>query len=86
MRTHPWARARQRLHDGLGPAGWAGRGALGGPAVAVVMVDVVNSAPEPAGTHRTYWPRVPPRVRTAREGVAWTLAVDADTYRPERET
>ncbi|MEV6131077.1 cytochrome P450 [Streptomyces violaceusniger] len=27
-----------------------------------------------------------PRVRTAREGVAWTFGVDADTYRPERET
>ncbi|RSS35941.1 hypothetical protein EF902_36630 [Streptomyces sp. WAC05858] len=60
-------------------------GALGGPAVAVVMVEVVNSTPEPAGTHRTYWPRVPPRIRTP-EGVAWTLGVDADTYRPERET
>ncbi|MFD8517507.1 hypothetical protein ACFV27_42140 [Streptomyces antimycoticus] len=28
VRTHPWARARQRLHDDLGPAGWAGRWAL----------------------------------------------------------
>ncbi|MFE2447670.1 DUF6745 domain-containing protein [Streptomyces melanosporofaciens] len=52
----------------------------------VVMVEVVNSTPEPDGTHRTYWLRVPPRVRTAREGVAWTFGVDADTYRPERET
>ncbi|GAA0559494.1 hypothetical protein GCM10010390_72180 [Streptomyces mordarskii] len=49
------------------------------------MVEVVNSTPEPAGMHRTYWPRVPPRIRTP-EGVAWTLGVDADTYRPERET
>ncbi|MBI0296438.1 hypothetical protein JBE04_18695 [Streptomyces sp. PRKS01-29] len=52
----------------------------------VAMVEVVNSTPEPDGTHRTYWLRVPPRVRTAREGVAWTFGVDADTYRPERET
>ncbi|MBP2061398.1 hypothetical protein J2Z30_002406 [Streptomyces iranensis] len=52
----------------------------------VAMVEVVNSTPEPDGTHRTYWLRVPPQVRTAREGVAWTFGVDADTYRPERET
>ncbi|MEU8826929.1 DUF6745 domain-containing protein [Streptomyces sp. NPDC048636] len=52
----------------------------------VVMVEVVNSTPEPDGTHRTYWLRVPPRVRTAREGVAWTFGLDADTYAPERET
>lgn len=52
----------------------------------VVMVEVVNSTPEPDGTHRTYWLRVPPRVRTAREGVAWTFGVDADAYHPERET
>nr|WP_234364981.1 hypothetical protein [Streptomyces sp. RTd22] len=52
----------------------------------VVMVEVVNSTPEPDGTHRTYWLRVPPRTRTAREGVAWTFGLDAETYVPERET
>lgn len=51
----------------------------------VVMVEVVNSTPEPDGTHRAYWLRVPPRVRTAREGVARTFGVDSDIYRPERE-
>lgn len=52
----------------------------------VVMVEVVNSTPEPDGKHRTYWLRVPPRTRTAREGVAWTFGLDAETYVPERET
>ncbi|WP_432135408.1 DUF6745 domain-containing protein [Streptomyces sp. bgisy154] len=52
----------------------------------VVMVEVVNSTPEPDGTHRTYWLRVPPTVRTAREGVAWTFGVDAEQYAPVRET
>ncbi|MCP9208160.1 DUF6745 domain-containing protein [Streptomyces sp. NEAU-Y11] len=52
----------------------------------VAMVEVVNSTPEPDGTHRTYWLRVPPRVATAREGVAWTFGLDADAYAPERET
>ncbi|MFD8386937.1 DUF6745 domain-containing protein [Streptomyces sp. NPDC059679] len=52
----------------------------------VVMVEVVNSTPEPDGTHRTYWLRVPPRTTTAREGVAWTFGLDADGYAPERQT
>lgn len=52
----------------------------------VAMVEVVNSTPEPDGTSRTYWLRVPPRTRTAREGVAWTFGLDAETYVPERET
>ncbi|SME91845.1 DUF6745 domain-containing protein [Streptomyces sp. Amel2xC10] len=53
---------------------------------AVVMVEVLNSTPEPDGTHRTYWLRVPPSTRTAREGVAWTFGLDADVYAPVRET
>ncbi|MDW4904156.1 hypothetical protein RB628_02080 [Streptomyces sp. ADMS] len=52
----------------------------------VVMVEVVNSTPEPDGTSRTYWLRVPPTTRTAREGVAWTFGVGADAYEPLRQT
>jgi hypothetical protein len=52
----------------------------------LVMVEVVNSTPEPDGTHRTYWLRVPPRTRTAREGVAWTFGLEEADYVPERET
>ncbi|ADI05687.1 hypothetical protein SBI_02566 [Streptomyces bingchenggensis BCW-1] len=52
----------------------------------VAMVEVVNSTPEPDGTHRTYWLRVPPRTATAREGVAWTFGLDAEGYAPERQT
>ena len=52
----------------------------------LVMVEVVNSTPEPDGTHRTYWLRVPPRTRTAREGVAWTFGLDEAGYTPQRET
>ncbi|MEU6066773.1 DUF6745 domain-containing protein [Streptomyces sp. NPDC047082] len=51
-----------------------------------VMVEVINSTPEPDGTRRTYWLRVPPRTRTAREGVAWTFGVSAEAYAPLRET
>ncbi|PXX55573.1 hypothetical protein DFR70_12142 [Nocardia tenerifensis] len=52
----------------------------------VVMVEVVNSTPEPDGTHRTYWLRVPPTTQTAREGVAWTFGLGADTYEPVQQT
>ncbi|WTG93514.1 hypothetical protein OH807_04035 [Kitasatospora sp. NBC_01560] len=52
----------------------------------VVMVEVVNSTAEPDGTFRTYWLRVPPSIRTARAGVAWTFGVPEAEYHPERET
>lgn len=52
----------------------------------VVMVEVVNSTPEPDGTHRTYWLRVPPSTRTAKDGVAWTFGLSADVYAPVRQT
>lgn len=52
-------------------------------------VRVVNSTPEPDGTFREYFLRVPPDVRTAHEAVAWTFGFDrenADLYRPIIET
>ncbi len=50
------------------------------------MVEVVNSTPEPDGSHRTYWLRVPPSTRTAREGVAWTFGLDSAAYEPLVQT
>ncbi|MFG2835449.1 DUF6745 domain-containing protein [Streptomyces zaomyceticus] len=52
----------------------------------VAMVEVVNSTPEPDGSHRTYWLRVPPGTRTAREGVAWTFGLHPDAYEPLVQT
>ncbi|MFF5932705.1 DUF6745 domain-containing protein [Streptomyces sp. NPDC012508] len=52
----------------------------------VVMVEVVNATPEPDGTFRTYWLRVPPGTTTAREGVAWTFGLDAAVYEPVVQT
>ncbi|HYG86011.1 MAG TPA: hypothetical protein VD978_07110 [Azospirillum sp.] len=52
----------------------------------LVMVRVLNSTPEPDGSQRVYWLRVPPEVTMAREGVAWTFGLDAQTYRPGWET
>ncbi|MEU2132986.1 DUF6745 domain-containing protein [Streptomyces sp. NPDC018352] len=52
----------------------------------VVMVEVVNSTPEPDGTHRVYWLRVPPNTRTAKDGVAWTFGLQGEAYAPLRQT
>jgi hypothetical protein len=52
----------------------------------VLMVEVVNSTPEPDGTYKVYWLRVPPGTRTAKEGVAWTFGVSAEEYRPLAQT
>ncbi|WP_433824447.1 DUF6745 domain-containing protein [Actinoplanes sp. CA-015351] len=52
----------------------------------LVMVEVVNSTPEPDGTSRVYWLRVPPSTRTAREGVAWTFGLTAEEYQPLIQT
>lgn len=52
----------------------------------VVMVEVVNSTPEPDGTSRTYWLRVPPSTRTAKNGVAWTFGLQGKEYAPLRQT
>ncbi|WP_433335750.1 DUF6745 domain-containing protein [Spirillospora sp. CA-294931] len=52
----------------------------------VVMVEVINSTPEPDGTYRTYYLRVPPGTRTAREGVAWTFGLTEADYVPQKET
>ncbi|WP_066954938.1 DUF6745 domain-containing protein [Streptomyces lushanensis] len=52
----------------------------------IAMVEVVNSTPEPDGTRRTYWLRVPPTTRTAKQGVAWTFGLEAEEYEPLRQT
>ncbi|MEU8658657.1 DUF6745 domain-containing protein [Actinoplanes philippinensis] len=52
----------------------------------LVMVEVVNSTPEPDGTSRIYWLRVPPRTRSAREGVAWTFGLTVEEYQPLIQT
>lgn len=42
---------------------------------AITYVEVVNSTPEPDGSWKHYWLRVPPTMRTAREAVLWTHAL-----------
>ena len=43
-------------------------------------VEVENGTPEADGSRRHYWLRVPSRMRTAREAVAWTYGLSAEQY------
>jgi hypothetical protein len=52
----------------------------------LVMVKVVNSTPEPDGTLKDYWLRVPPNMERARQAVAWTFGKQENEYAPEVET
>jgi hypothetical protein len=52
----------------------------------IVVVEVRNATPEPDGSHRIYYLRVPPTMRTAREAVAWTFGLGAVEYRPAVES
>ena len=52
----------------------------------IVMVEVVNSSPEPDGTFNVYFLRVPPSTMTAKAGVAWTFGLSEDEYQPLRQT
>jgi len=52
----------------------------------LVMVRVLNSTPEPDMSFKSYFIRVPPDTTTARGGVAWTFAQEADRYQPQVET
>jgi hypothetical protein len=52
----------------------------------IVLVKVRNSTPEPDGTWKDYFLRVPPDMRTPREAVAWTFGLDVAEYAPRTET
>lgn len=53
---------------------------------AMVFVKVKNSTPEPDGSIKDYFLRVPPRTKKAREGIAWTFNIPAEQYKPELQT
>lgn len=52
----------------------------------LLMVKVVNSTPEPDGTFKDYFLRVPPNIKTAREAVAWTFDEKSEEYLLTKET
>ncbi len=52
----------------------------------LVWVQVINSTPEPDGSFKDYFLRVPPWMTTAREAVAWTFGEDEESYAPDVQT
>ena len=50
-----------------------------------MLVEVLNATAEQDGTRKTYFLRVPPTVRTAREAVAWTFGMNAEATTDGRE-
>ncbi|HEY9785277.1 MAG TPA: hypothetical protein V6D17_07745 [Candidatus Obscuribacterales bacterium] len=52
----------------------------------VVVVRVTNPTPEPDGTHKFYFLRVPPHITSARAAVAWTFNMNSEEYQPAKQT
>jgi hypothetical protein len=52
----------------------------------MLFVKVVNSTPEPDGTFKNYFLRVPPGIESAKGAVAWTFGLTEDEYCPSIET
>jgi hypothetical protein len=52
----------------------------------IVMVKVINKTPEPDGSSREYFLRVPPDMRRAKAAVAWTFGMSEDEFEPQIET
>lgn len=52
----------------------------------LVCVEVTNTSPAPDATFRRFMLRVPPEMRTPREAIAWTFALDGRDYGPSLET
>lgn len=48
----------------------------------LVMVEVLNSTPEPDGSIKTYFLRVPPDTQTCQGGLAWTFGLTEREYKP----
>ncbi len=52
----------------------------------IVLLQVTNTTPEPDGSYKQYFIRVPPNMGSAQQAVAWTFGMSADEYRPTRQT
>ena len=48
----------------------------------IVMVELINSTPEPDNSFKHYFIRVPPTVKTAHEAVGWTFGKTDKNYKP----
>ncbi len=53
---------------------------------AIQLVMVKNSTAELDGSYKDYFLRVPPNVRTPRQGIAWTFNMRTEEYQPTIQT
>jgi hypothetical protein len=49
---------------------------------ALVFMELVNSTAETDGTFKLYYLRVPPTIKTVKEGLAWSFNVNKEEYVP----
>ena len=52
----------------------------------LVIVKVRNATPEPDGSVKDYFLRVPPSITTAHDAIAWTFGLDKKQYTPLAES
>lgn len=52
----------------------------------LTFVKVKNSTPEPDGSFKHYYLRVPPETLTPRSGVAWSFGLQPSDYNPQVQT
>jgi hypothetical protein len=52
----------------------------------VLLLEVENATPDHDGTHRRYFLRVPPDMKSPREATAWTFGLSELEYAPEMES
>ncbi len=52
----------------------------------LTMVKVRNSTPEPDGTYKDYFLRVPPNMVRAKQAVAWTFGLEESEYKPKQQS
>jgi hypothetical protein len=52
----------------------------------IALVRVKNSTPEPDGSFKEYFLRVPPNMKTVQEAIAWTFHMRPEEYGPSIET
>src|SRR5262249_14691930 len=77
---HPQQHCGARLRDETGilwRKSWTFRGVAIGSWSAV---EVINGSAEADGSRKRYFLRVPSRMRTAREAVAWTYGLTGEQY------
>ena len=52
----------------------------------ICMVKVQNSTPEPDGSYKDYFLRVPPHMTQAKQAVAWTFGLKSTEYNPQYQS